>query len=134
MTGVDDATLAEAAIHRGVQDYVVKGSINSSALDRSIRYACERKGLERELRCWHETLQERVKERTAELEQLVATLREEVATCKNAEITPDDQVIVMDQHGKIKRWQAQLATGIAAENAEGRTFDQVQQESRQKST
>ena len=48
MTGVDDATLAAAAIQKGVQDYIVKGSTTTSALDRSIRDACERKHLRRE--------------------------------------------------------------------------------------
>jgi PleD family two-component response regulator len=50
MTGVDDATLAAAAIQKGVQDYIVKGSTTSSTLDRSIRDACERKHMDRESR------------------------------------------------------------------------------------
>jgi DNA-binding NtrC family response regulator len=50
MTGVEDATLAAAAIHEGVQDYLVKNSTTSPALDRSIRDACERKRIERESR------------------------------------------------------------------------------------
>lgn len=266
MTGVGDATLAGAAIHRGVQDFIVKGSINSWGLDRAVRYAFQRKRLERELRQLNEHLQDRVAERTEELEQSVAMLSQELATYKKAQstdpqtdkrfeelieamplafwmslndnrtvycnnrfeqvmgrergtmnqwpealleivhpddrtrvaaqtyewlqqagighvpgltlryrlmrpdgqcvhilsrifglygedngfkavccfaeeanpatasITPDDQVIVIDQYGHIKLWQAQLATGIAAENAEGKTLDQLQEQFGRRST
>jgi FixJ family two-component response regulator len=152
MTGVGDTTLAGAAIHRGVQDFIVKGSVNSWGLDRSIRYAFQRKRLERELRQLNDTLQDRVAQRTAELEQTVAMLREELAKYKSSEktvrgagarpddanpviadITPDDQVIVIDQDGRIKLWQAQLATGIAAASAEGKTFDQLQEQLQRRS-
>ncbi len=37
------------ALHQGVQDYLVKGSITSSALDRAMRYAIERQALLRSL-------------------------------------------------------------------------------------
>ena len=46
MTSVDDATLENAATDLGVQDYIVKGSIDSAGLARSIRDACERKRLD----------------------------------------------------------------------------------------
>jgi signal transduction histidine kinase len=49
LSGQDDEVLAVKALNQGVQDYLVKGSITSSALDRAIRYAVERQALLRSL-------------------------------------------------------------------------------------
>jgi signal transduction histidine kinase len=49
LSGQDDEGLAVKALHQGVQDYLVKGSITSGALDRAMRYAIERQGLLRSL-------------------------------------------------------------------------------------
>ncbi len=49
LSGQDDEALAMKALHQGVQDYLVKGSITSSALDRAMRYAIERQALLRSL-------------------------------------------------------------------------------------
>lgn len=49
LSGQDDEGLAMKALHQGVQDYLVKGSITSSALDRAMRYAIERQALLRSL-------------------------------------------------------------------------------------
>lgn len=49
LSGQDDEGLAMKALHQGVQDYLVKGSITSGALDRSLRYAIERQALLRSL-------------------------------------------------------------------------------------
>src|SRR5690606_10893949 len=48
LTGLDDDVTALGAVHVGAQDYLVKGSVNSNLLIRSIRYARERKRLELE--------------------------------------------------------------------------------------
>ncbi|HUP44541.1 MAG TPA: response regulator [Thermoanaerobaculia bacterium] len=42
LTGSGDATLAAAALRRGAEDYLLKGSFDSESLLRSIRYAIER--------------------------------------------------------------------------------------------
>ena len=49
LSGQDDEALAIKAVHSGVQDYLIKGDITSKHLDRAIRYAVERQGLQRSL-------------------------------------------------------------------------------------
>jgi PAS domain S-box-containing protein len=49
LTGLDDENTAISCLHLGVQDYLVKGKIDSELLVRSIRYAIERKRVESEL-------------------------------------------------------------------------------------
>ena len=50
LTGLDDEAIANEAVHKGAQDYLLKGDINSRALSRVIRYAVERKQAEKTLR------------------------------------------------------------------------------------
>ncbi|MGD0508701.1 MAG: hybrid sensor histidine kinase/response regulator [Terriglobales bacterium] len=49
LSGQDDEALAIKAVHMGVQDYLVKGDITSKQLERALRYAIERQGLQRAL-------------------------------------------------------------------------------------
>jgi signal transduction histidine kinase len=48
-TGFDDPDFALSAVHSGAQDYLVKGQGDGFLVYRSLRYAIERKRLEREL-------------------------------------------------------------------------------------
>ncbi len=57
MTGRADESFGIDAVHRGAQDYLIKGQVNSDLLRRSIMYAIERKKLANAL-----------KQRTTELE------------------------------------------------------------------
>jgi signal transduction histidine kinase len=47
LTGLDDESLAEQALQEGAQDYLIKGQIETRPLLRALRYATERKRLER---------------------------------------------------------------------------------------
>lgn len=49
LTGQGDRQVDVEAMRLGAMDYLVKGEINASTLERSIRYACERKRVEGEL-------------------------------------------------------------------------------------
>lgn len=50
LTGLGDQNVDEEAMQAGVVDYLVKGEINSSLLERTIRYAIQRKQIEGELK------------------------------------------------------------------------------------
>jgi two-component system, sensor histidine kinase len=49
ISGQDDEALAIKAMNQGVQDYLIKGDITSKHLERAIRYAVERQGLQRSI-------------------------------------------------------------------------------------
>ena len=49
LSGLDDEKMATSAVQKGVQDYLIKGQVDSTLLVRSIRYALERKKAERQL-------------------------------------------------------------------------------------
>jgi PAS domain S-box-containing protein len=49
MSGLDDEKTATTAVQKGVQDYLVKGQVDSTLLMRAVRYALERKKAERQL-------------------------------------------------------------------------------------
>lgn len=74
------------AMQAGAVDYLTKGEITAPLLERTIRYAIERKRTEEQLRRSQDVLEERVRERTQELarvnEQLhaaIAGLRDEIS-------------------------------------------------------
>ncbi len=75
LTGLEDEKLAVEAVHKGAQDYLVKGQLDSNLLKRSILYAIERKQVQEELRKSREHLGELVEERTAQLKKNNEELR-----------------------------------------------------------
>ncbi len=78
LTGIDDEEIATQAVREGAQDYIVKGSTDINGMVRSVVYAIERKRAEEALRRAHDELEEKVKERTAELRRMNECLRKEI--------------------------------------------------------
>jgi len=69
------------AMQQGVQDYLVKAHLSQETLCRAVRHAIEQATLRRTL----ETQRQQVQERAAQVRQLEATLRHEMAERQRAE-------------------------------------------------
>jgi signal transduction histidine kinase len=69
LTGKGEYAIDEAAMRAGAADYLEKGQLDPSRLERSIRYALQQRRYEADL-------ERNVRERTAELAKVNATLRE----------------------------------------------------------
>ncbi len=80
LTGQGDHEIDLEAMRLGAADYLVKGELNAGVLERAIRYAIGRKKTEQELRQARNEQEDRVRERTAELEQTNRALRTEIQT------------------------------------------------------
>jgi PAS domain S-box-containing protein len=79
ISGLSDERLAIEAVRNGAQDYLVKDHLGSYVLGRSIRYAIERKQMEKELERHRENLEELVQERTGEVLRSNRALQAEIA-------------------------------------------------------
>jgi PAS domain S-box-containing protein len=75
LSGLSDEEIPFQAVQEGAQDYLIKGQMDSSLLVRSIRYALERGQEQEALRRAHVELENRVRERTAELVKANEALR-----------------------------------------------------------
>lgn len=78
LTNTNDDELAIRAVRHGAQDYLVKRQITPDTLIRSIRYAIERKQASVAIQEANEVLEERIRERTIELETANRRLQEEI--------------------------------------------------------
>jgi PAS domain S-box-containing protein len=76
LSGLSDEEISFQAVQEGAQDYLIKGQVDSSLLVRSIRYALERGQEQEALRRAHVELENRVRERTAELVKANECLRD----------------------------------------------------------
>jgi len=85
LTGLDDEEVAVEAVRQGAQDYLVKGQTDAALLMRSIQYSIERKGVERELEKSRDELENRVRQRTKDLERAILALQAEVGARIKAE-------------------------------------------------
>jgi two-component system sensor histidine kinase/response regulator len=68
LTGLNDDSLALKLVQGGAQDFVAKVDVSGNNLTRAILYAVERERLEQDFRKLNAKLEERVRDRTAELE------------------------------------------------------------------
>jgi PAS domain S-box-containing protein len=75
LSGLSDEEVSYQAVQEGAQDYLIKGQVDSNLLVRSIRYALERGQEQEALRKAHVELENRVRERTAELVKANEALR-----------------------------------------------------------
>lgn len=82
LTGNDDEEVANRAVNLGAQDFLFKNSLTGDLLRKSLRYAIERKRLER---TWREELEQRVRERTSELSAANEGLQREITERRRAE-------------------------------------------------
>ncbi len=82
LTGHDNDETGLEAVHLGAQDYLCKNSLSGDLLRKSLRYAIERKSLELE---WRDELEQRVRERTAELSTANEGLQREIADRRRVE-------------------------------------------------
>jgi PAS domain S-box-containing protein len=89
LTGLDDQDLAISAMQQGAQDYLVKGQVDSNLLLRSIRYAIGRERAEAAVRQAKIELEQRVIERTRDLQQTNHRLELELLERQKAEAALD---------------------------------------------
>ena len=76
LTGQGDLAIDELAMQAGAADYLVKGTIVPYQLERSIRYSINDYNLIREIKQLNQDLEQRVEERTHELEEAIVKLDE----------------------------------------------------------
>ena len=85
LTGIEDDRFAIESVHRGAQDFLFKGLMDPDNIVRAIKYAIERKKIEKELKEARDLLEKRVDERTAELKESNLELLDQIAERKKAE-------------------------------------------------
>ena len=90
LTGHGARAIDVEAMRAGASDYLAKGQMDAAQLERSIRYAVERKRAEEQLRRARAELEDRVRERTAEL----AHAKEEAEAASRAK----DQFLAVLSH------------------------------------
>jgi phosphoserine phosphatase RsbU/P len=59
LSGLNDTTVAVNAVHKGAQDFLIKGQVNGQLLARAIRYAIERKGMSEQLHRYADELRKK---------------------------------------------------------------------------
>ncbi|MCL4504332.1 MAG: HD domain-containing protein [Deltaproteobacteria bacterium] len=79
LSSLDDVSMATQAVREGAQDFLVKSRVNGDLLASSLRYSVERMKAKEDLRQSRDDLEDRVRERTAELVAANQTLKEMVS-------------------------------------------------------
>lgn len=112
LTGWESPEIDLAASKAGASDYLVKQHINGLLLERSIRYAFERKQAEKRLRLAQADLELRVQHRTRELQVEILERIEAEAALQNAR-----QELEAHLKELIEQRQAEIAARTAAAEA-----------------
>ena len=110
LTGQGNHEIDMQAMQAGASDYLVKGQVDAALLERSIRYAIERKRMEIATRRAHDELEKWVGERTAELSEANELLKEEIAERRRLEQQVQESL-------KRRASQVQTSTEVAQEIA-----------------
>lgn len=76
LTGLGEAEADRQALEAGAADYLEKGRLDATTLDRAIRYALTQRRHEEALRRSHDELERRVADRTRELAEVNRALQE----------------------------------------------------------
>jgi PAS domain S-box-containing protein len=106
LTGLDDENLAISAMQQGAQDYLIKGRVDSSLLLRSMRYAIERERTETALRQAKNELEQRVIERTRDLQTTQDSLRDALQQVNFHFENSPLAAIEWDRDFRVVRWSA----------------------------
>ncbi|HHT9135957.1 MAG TPA: EAL domain-containing protein [Candidatus Wunengus sp. YC60] len=112
LTSLTDERSGVMAVQKGIQDYLVKGRLDSNLLVHSIRYAIERKKLENELVSSNGFLEQRVSERTFTLEctnkklqlniEELRQTRERIELLFRAIEQSTNTIVITDEKGNIE--------------------------------
>lgn len=118
LTNTNDDDLAVEAVRRGAQDYLVKRQVNQDLLVRSLRYAIERQQGEEALREANETLEQRVQQRTAQLDNTNTLLLQEVQERKSIQ----ERLTLAQQAAKMGSFEWNLRSNRVIWSAELETL------------
>ncbi|MCX7247211.1 MAG: HD domain-containing protein, partial [Burkholderiales bacterium] len=118
LTGSHVLSMGRDAIHLGLQDYLVKGKSDPEMVVRTLRYAMERKGLENALIAANSALEQRVAERSAELEMSNRVLRNSLERNQAFLRNASDGVYILDAEGKVLELSDSLCTMLGYTRAE----------------
>ncbi|BAU15576.1 multi-sensor hybrid histidine kinase [Leptolyngbya sp. NIES-3755] len=114
LTNTNDDELAVRAVRHGAQDYLVKRQITPDTLIRSIRYAIERKQASVALQEANEVLEERIRERTIDLETANRRLQEEIDRAQKIQ----ERLELAQKAGKTGTFEWNVQTNTVSWTAE----------------
>ena len=120
-TATSDILLASQALHLGVQDYIIKGEITSAGLVRSIIYAIERYHIQTHLEKINLTMEELVKMRTLELEnvnqQLLQKIKEQEQSKEQIQNSlKEKEFLLKEVHHRVKNNMAMICSFLSLES------------------
>jgi DNA-binding NarL/FixJ family response regulator len=102
LSGLDDEAIALRMVKGGAQDYLPKANVNANMLARTIRYAIERKRVERKIRWLNGSLELRVARRTEELIAANSELRTQIAERDRIQQALDEKNIELQKADQAK--------------------------------